>query len=211
MARVLSIQQLGNQYKVNFNDGTNVVCYPTMGGLFVARNQTGVYDPDPDPNTDPPDNPPDGSPDSLYNPWADTNSQGSWEDHRTYSQGGKDYSLGYGTQLVAPAAGILRAGTWTDAAGRRQVLDLYNAYYRVKPASLTLMNGATREAEGPMTAIVFQHLSTFGVEGVKARTDNLGKSGASASPSQGDYGGDIHLHIHGLDRAGSRLDFWKFF
>lgn len=54
-----------------------------------------------------------------------------------------------------------------------------------------------------MVAVVLQHQSRFGDSGWHAEGDDIGWSGASANGS--DWGGDVHLHWHGLDANGNRL------
>ena len=201
MATPKAIREMGSQLAILMDDGSKMLAYPTTGGLWRVRGAGEIIDP--------PVDPPAGG--ALYNPWASYGVTGTWEDHASYSQGGLDYPLGFGTTLLAPATGTLEAGTWTDAAGRRQVLRLNSSFARKLPKSGTHMNGASYEAEGPMVAIVFQHMSEFGNTGAKAQGESMGKSGASASPSAGEYGGDVHLHVHGLDANGARLDIWKFF
>ncbi|NQX28347.1 hypothetical protein HQQ81_13455 [Microbacteriaceae bacterium VKM Ac-2854] len=146
-----------------------------------------------------------------FNPWASTRVTGTWASHASYSLGGIDYPLAYGTDLVAPADGNLRisggsgefAAGWVGSAGRRSVLELDAPINRVRPAE-----SSPPEAAGPMVAIVFQHQSAFGTAGHKNANDFIGKSGASANNEN--YGGDIHLHVHGLDAQGRRLDVTKF-
>lgn len=146
-----------------------------------------------------------------YNPWAGYPVTGSWADHGSYSAGGVDYPLGYGTTLVAPAAGTLRisggsgefAAGWVGSAGRRSILELDAPIGRLDPAE-----SYPPEAAGPMVAVVVQHQSEFGTAGPVVEGAPMGTSGASANGA--DYGGDVHLHVHGLDAAGNRLDFTKF-
>ncbi|TFD09829.1 hypothetical protein E3T26_14470 [Cryobacterium sp. TMT1-21] len=104
----------------------------------------------------------------------------------SYSEGGTDYPLDYGTPLPAPGAGRLVVNGWVGTAGRRSTLWL-------------------DEPSGPMVAVVFQHQSRFGVAGHYDEGQTLGWSGASASGR--DYGGQVHLHIHGLNAGGKRVDF----
>ena len=59
-----------------------------------------------------------------------------------------------------------------------------------------------------MVGIVFQHAASYNTEGHYSAGEIIGKSGASANGS--DYGGDVHLHIHGVNSAGQRVDFTKF-
>jgi hypothetical protein len=71
------------------------------------------------------------------------------------------------------------------------------------------MSGGYTEAAGPITAIVFQHQSAFGTDLQHySKGAIVGRSGASANGTN--YGGDTHLHVHGLDAAGNRVDFIKF-
>ncbi|PPG36340.1 hypothetical protein [Rathayibacter sp. AY2B5] len=146
-----------------------------------------------------------------YNPWAGYRVTGTWADHGSYSAGGIDYPLGYGTPLRAPAAGTLRtsggsgeyAAGSVGSAGRRSILILDQPLNRILPAA-----GYPPEAAGPMVAIVVQHQSRFAAAQHYDEGAVIGWSGASANGA--DYGGDVHLHVHGLDGAGRRVDFTKF-
>ncbi|GAA2447847.1 hypothetical protein [Agromyces soli] len=147
----------------------------------------------------------------VSNPYSGYPVTGSWYDHVSYSAGGTDYPLEYGTALPAPAAGTLRtsggsgewAAGWYGAAGRRSILMLDTPAPRRKPAE-----AAPPEGGGDMVAIVFQHQSEFGAARHYAEGETLGWSGASADGA--DYGGDVHLHVHGLNASGQRVDFTKF-
>jgi hypothetical protein len=142
----------------------------------------------------------------MYNPFSGVRVTGTWEDHASYSAGGTDLPLGYGTVLPAPASGILRisggsgewACGWVGSAGRRSILTLDTPVYRHTPR-----RSRPFEAEGPLVAIVYQHQSAFGRAGWHPEGSAIGWSGASASGS--DWGGDVHLHWHGLDASGNRL------
>ncbi|MCP2324180.1 hypothetical protein HDA40_002687 [Hamadaea flava] len=147
---------------------------------------------------------------TLNNPFAGWPVTGSWEDHASYSAGGTDYPLSYNTALPAPASGTLEYRGWVDSGGRRSVLWLDTPFNRVLPKSGTLMNGSSYEANGPIVGVVFQHQASVRPNGHYGQGAIVGYSGASASPGDGDYGGDIHLHIHGVDAAGNRVDFTKF-
>lgn len=147
----------------------------------------------------------------VSNPYAGYPVTGSWYDHASYSAGGIDYPLAYGTALPAPAAGTLRtsggSGEWeagsVGSAGRRSILELDTPAPRRIPAESTPPEGG-----GDMVAIVFQHQSAFGTARHYTEGETLGWSGASANGA--DYGGDVHLHIHGLNASGQRVDFTKF-
>lgn len=129
-----------------------------------------------------------------YNPFSGWRITGDWADHMSYSLGGTDYPLPYGTQLPAPAAGTLRTSGGSGerragevgSAGRRSILDLDTPL-------------------GDMVSIVFQHQSRFGQAKHYEERETLGWSGASANGD--DWGGDAHLHIHGLDKHGNRVDY----
>jgi len=141
-----------------------------------------------------------------YNPFVNVRITGTWENHASYSLGGTDLPTGYGTAIPAPASGILRssggsgeyAAGWIGSAGRRSVLSLDTPIYRHSPR-----RSSPFEAEGPMTAIVLQHQSAFGGEGHYREGQTCGWTGASANGVN--YGGDVHLHWHGLDARGNRL------
>jgi hypothetical protein len=133
-----------------------------------------------------------------YNPWSGYRMSGTWQDHMSYSLGGEDYPLGYGTPLKAPASGTLRtsggsgekAAGWIGSAGRRSILDLDTPI-------------------GEMASIVFQHQAQFGEHNKHYNEgETLGLSGASANGK--DYGGDVHLHVHGLTKDGRRVPFTQY-
>jgi hypothetical protein len=128
-----------------------------------------------------------------FNPFDAWPITGTWADHMSYSAGGEDYPTPYGYVFPAPASGILRssggsgewAAGWIGSAGRRSILSL---------------DTPIRD----LTAIVFQHQAIFGREGHYAEGDpGCGTTGASANGS--DWGGDVHMHWHGLNANGSRL------
>lgn len=208
MVNVLSIQSLGNQLSVNMSDGTKLLAYPTQGGLWFVGGAAVT------PPIDPP--PGDGT---IYNPWGvGRGAPDDWESHQTYSAGGYDWSWGSGvmTNLPAPAAGTLHtsggSGEFTagavGSAGNRSILYLDTAVTRKIAKSTTLMHGTTYEADGPMVAIVLQHQSTMGNNMQHyAKAEICGISGNTDGTSGG---GDWHVHVHGLDAEGSRVDFFKF-
>lgn len=142
----------------------------------------------------------------TYNPFASEPITGTWEDHADYSKGGTDLPLAYGTPIPAPAAGTLQTSGgsgeyecgWVGTAGRRSILHLDSPLSRVSPR-----RSSPYEAEGPCVAIVLQHQSAFGTPGWHAEGTIIGDSGASANND--DWGGEVHLHWHGLDAAGNRL------
>ncbi|ANJ26829.1 hypothetical protein [Agromyces aureus] len=142
----------------------------------------------------------------THNPFAGVRITGTWEDHASYSAGGTDLPLGYDTAIPAPASGTLRtsggsgewACGWVGSAGRRSILTLDTPLPRRSPR-----RSSPSEAEGPMVAIVLQHQSAFAGQGWHPEGAIIGRSGASANGK--DYGGDIHLHWHGLDAQGRRL------
>lgn len=145
----------------------------------------------------------------MFNPFASWKVSGTWEAHASYSAGGTDYPTPYDTPIPSPAAGTLRYDGWVGTAGRRATLLLDRPVARVFPRSATRMLGGGTEAEGPMVAVVFQHLSAAPTERwYAANTADMIRTGASASGK--DWGGDAHMHVHGLDAAGRRLDFTKF-
>lgn len=145
-----------------------------------------------------------------HNPFADVDITGAWEDHAGYSLGGTDLPLAYGTPIPAPASGTLRtsggSGEWqagaVGTAGRRSILTLDEPLTRRSPARST-----PYEAAGPLVAIVLQHQSAFGVPGPIREGERAGVSGASVVSGGRllDWGGEVHLHWHGLDAAGRRL------
>ena len=129
----------------------------------------------------------------MHNPFADWPITGTWEAHASYSLGGEDYPTPYGYEFEAPASGILRTSGgsgewragWVGTAGRRSILSL---------------DTPIRD----LVAIVFQHQSRFGREGHYDEGDpECGWTGASAGGV--DWGGDVHMHWHGLSASGQRL------
>lgn len=145
----------------------------------------------------------------TYNPYEGWPVTGTWLEHLSYSLGGTDYPLGYGTNLPAPGTGTLRtsgglgefAAGWVGSAGRRAILTLDTPVKRQIAAQ-------SQEGSGDMVAVVFQHASEYNAAGRYSAGEIIGKSGASADGVN--YGGDIHLHIHGLNAAGQRVDFTKY-
>ena len=204
MVKLLRVKAMGNLLAAEFDDGATTLCYPTAVPVWIASGTgSGTPDPDPDPDPDP-------GPGDIYNPWLGWSVTGTWDDHASYSLGGIDRPLGYNTPLYAPANGTVVSTTWVDAAGRRTQFNFDNTYPRLVAASGTLMNGVYYEASGPMVSLVLQHQASFVATGHYNKGQIIGYSGASASPGSGDYGGDVHLHYHGLDSGGNRLNFDKF-
>lgn len=129
----------------------------------------------------------------MYNPFSGWRITGSWANHMSYSLGGIDYPLPYNTPLRAPASGTLRtsggrgefAAGQVGSAGRRSILEL----------DRPVLN---------LVAIVFQHQASFGAARHYDEGETLGLSGASANGN--DWGGDVHLHTHGLLASGARVD-----
>lgn len=200
MADVVSMQPFGNQMIVNMSDGSKLTAYPTVGSLWIVKGSTGT------PPVDPPTS-------DLYNPYGSLSFEGGWENHASYSRGGSDFPYGMGTAVLAPAAGTISNQGWTDAAGRKAMLTFTTEYVRKVAPSGTLMNGVYTESVGPMRALMIQHLSAWVPDGPVAKGAVIGYSGASANPIDGEIGGDIHLHVHGLETpfiGGNRLDFMKF-
>lgn len=215
MPNLVNVTRLGSQVVVLFDDGTKQIGYPTAGGMYLfapnlnspdssgtseSGSSTGT------PSADP------TSPDGIYNPWAALSISGTWASHMSYSLGGVDYPLGYGTGIKAPAAGTLRSVQtsglsdqdtgWVGSAGRRSILVLDAEFPRVRAAE-------SGENSGNLHSIVFQHQSVLGTNGKHYDKGMiLGKSGASANKQ--DYGGDTHLHVHGLNAAGQRLNLLNF-
>lgn len=199
MALPKRISQFGNQMAIEWDNGTKTLAYPTGQGYWLV---SGSGD-DPDPGTDPVE------PGDIYNPYGTNISNGGdWESHldRT-GRGGIDWPKAYRTPIKAPAAGVLKSaqtGGFSDtdtgsvgAAGLRSILVLDTPVTRTKPAG-------PNEAAGPMTRIVFQHQAELGEHNAHFdRGQVLGYSG--------DSGNNVtHLHVHGLDAAGARVDFMKF-
>lgn len=206
MPNIQRAQPFGNFLRVQYDDGTADMGVPDGQGRWLFGGNTV------DATNTPPD--PSGSTatGTIYNPWKSYNITGTWADHMSYSAGGIDYPLPYGTPIYAPATGTLHtsggsgeyACGWVGSAGRRSILYLDADVPRVAGRALE-----QNEGSGAMHAIVFQHQSSFGTD-LKhyAMTNACGKSGASANGVN--YGGDTHLHVHGLNAAGQRVDFLNF-
>lgn len=202
MPYVTSVRALGNSMTVYYDDGSQQVAYPTGRDIWLVK--TGL-----------PSDPAGGAPvpaGSIYNPWASYTISGSWADHMSYSAGGIDYPLPYGTAVKAPASGTLHTtgGSgetqvgWVGSAGRRSILLLDQAFPRIAGRPLE-----QNEGSGSMVAIVFQHQSQFGTDNHHySKGETCGLSGASADGK--DYGGDVHLHVHGLNASAQRVDLLNF-
>lgn len=146
-----------------------------------------------------------------YNPFSDWGTTGTWADHASYSQGGIDKPLGGGTPLPAAASGTLRisggsgefqAG-FVGSAGRRSILELDVPLKRRVAAS----PGLPPEGSGDCVAIVYQHQSAFGAPRHYDEREILGYSGNSDGTLNG---GQWHLHWHGLNAAGQRVNIESF-
>jgi hypothetical protein len=144
----------------------------------------------------------------MYNPWSGYRVTGTWEDHASYSEGGTDWPLPYGTALRAPASGRLVSNGWVGTAGRRATFYFDAPVRRVRPRSTTRMLGGYVEHDCDMVAFVFQHAKGYLGDAHFDQGALVGYSGASASGQ--DYGGDVHLHGHGQCIHGARVDFMKF-
>ena len=147
----------------------------------------------------------------MFNPWSGYRVTGTWEAHSSYSYGGTDWPLGYGTELRAPASGRLQNNGWAGSAGRRATLYFDSPVRRVIPRSSTPMYGSSIpyvEHGCDMVAFVFQHAKGYLGDGHYDERALIGFSGASANGA--DWGGDAHLHGHGLCAHGARVDFMKF-
>lgn len=145
---------------------------------------------------------------TMYNPWAGWRVTGTWDAHASYSEGGTDWPLPYGTALRAVASGRLVNNGWVGTAGRRATLYFDKPVKRVKPRSGTRMVGGYVEHDCDMVAFVYQHAKGYLANGWYGQGALVGFSGASASGK--DWGGDVHLHGHGLCAHGRRVDFMKF-
>lgn len=225
MVQVASVRESGNQLVVVYDNGDQAFAVPTGQGLWMVQDASpDVSDPTPDPN-EPVEHPapaptPSNDPDpvtetsGIYNPWKSYTITGTWADHMSYSLGGIDYPLRYGTGIKAPASGTLTSraqggfsdwGTgWVGSAGRRSILRLDDPVPRVSGRAMQQGEGS-----GSLVAVVFQHQSVLGRDGHHYdRGQVLGKSGASAD--RRDYGGDVHLHVHGLNADGRRVNLLNF-
>jgi hypothetical protein len=202
------VEQFGDSMRAVDTDGTQRLLYPTGRGIWVANTsaETGGGTGTPTGGEPVP-----GTSATIYNPWSNYSISGTWADHMSYSLGGIDYPLPYGTNLKAPAAGTLHTsgGTgeyqcgWVGSAGRRSILYLDTDFARINPTM------EQNEGAGALHAIVFQHQSAFGTDGAHYALGAVcGVSGASANGD--DYGAQVHLHVHGLNTAGQRVDLLNF-
>lgn len=204
MANPRKLQKYGNQILVIMDDNTRLLAYPTQGGLWVVKPGSGT-------------NPPDPGDGSIYNPWAGQITYQNWEQHvSSAGRGGQDWDPGDDAPVNAPAAGMLytngqvpgtsgneymASNNTAGGAGRRSIIWLDSPRTRVQAAG-------SSEAAGPMTAIVFQHLKSQRNGGPITRAEQLGVQGGSGNGSETGY--PSHIHVHGLDAAGARVDFIKF-
>lgn len=130
----------------------------------------------------------------MYNPFASYGISGDWASHLSYSLGGTDYPLSWGTDIKAPASGTLRTSGgsgeyragWVSSAGRRSILTL----------DTPIRN---------LVALVFQHQSAFGENG--KHYDQGAVLGVSGDSGFTEHDATDHLHIHGLTAGGMRLQF----
>lgn len=205
MVSVRRVIRQGNLMYVQMDDGSKVACYPTPNGFWMARANS--YGGTPDPGDGGGGTP--GAP--LYNPWADWYHGGTWADHGSYSAGGQDYggSAWYDREILAPTSGTLYnsgnhgpGGEYTagyiGSAGQRSILILDSQYPR-KVAG----ESYPQEGGDTLAAIVVQHLNRTADEGHKDQNAVIGYVGNSGTDV-------IHLHVHGLDPEGRRVDFLKF-
>lgn len=234
MPTLVSIRPVGNNLLATYDNDSTQMIIPTAGGFWVPRGaftgpgandgeagedgSSADDDTDPKPTAPPPDDPdPVEAPSNgvdLYNPWKNVPVSGTWENHMSYSLGGIDLPLAYNTPLKAPANGTLHinggsgeyAAGVVGSAGRRAILYLDKKFPRKKARGI-------REGEGPMVAVVLQHLAKFGRAKHYNKGDIIGYSGASAVVGGvlDDYGSDVHLQVHGLNRSGSRVNFFNYF
>lgn len=204
MPYVTSVRPLGNLLSIHYDDSSQQIAYPTGQGIWLVKTALPS-----DPSGGEGSTPPAGS---LYNPWSGYSISGTWAEHMSYSAGGIDYPLPYGTNVHAPAAGTLHTSGgsgewqtgWVGSAGRRSILLLDQTFPRIPGRTLEQSEGS-----GNLVAIVFQHQSQFGADNHHYdKGQTCGVSGASADGK--DYGGDVHLHVHGLNAAGSRVDLLNF-
>lgn len=202
MASPKRLKILGDQILILMDDGSKLRAYPGQSGLWFVKKVGG--------GTGPVD-PGNGALANIYGPGRGEELDG-WPSHQSYSAGGYDWSfMAYGDPIPAPAAGTLRTsgGSGENAAGNigsaglRSIFTLDSPVARVYPASPLVMNGGGTEAEGPMISLVIQHQSKFAPEGHYNPFDNIGFVGDSGN-------GVKHVHLHGLDPNGRRVDFVKF-
>lgn len=145
----------------------------------------------------------------LWDPWAGNVMpwNWNWNQHKANSangEGGQDFDLSYGTALQSPGTGILvdggdEAGS-PSAPGRGQwtklVLDV--------PVERNPVPLGTSEPDGPLVSVAFQHQSRKGSLGARYSPGQvLGYSGNSGNVP-------AHLHVHGFNADGSRVDFMKY-
>ena len=199
MAKVSTLRQIGNQIRVQYDDGTVQVAYQSVNSeLWVVGPMSGG-------GTDPGS----GTLTDFYS--IVTRITGTWEDHASYSRGGTDWGFAMNTPIKAPAAGTLVNYGNVDGAGLKSILIFDGSFPRQWPASTTLMNGVyTENATDPAKSVCIQHLNSQVPEGHYNVGEVIGYSGNSAGPGST---GDIHLHLHllaGTTIDDRRLDFMKF-
>ena len=147
----------------------------------------------------------------VTNPFDAFPESGDWAGHASYSAGGVDYPTPYGFEIHAPAAGTLHTSGqpgsgfefkcgWVGSAGRRSILMLDTPMQRSEAALSSPPEGA-----GDMVAIVFQHQSQFGADGKHYAQGEGGLGWTGASANGQDWGGDVHVHWHGLTADGHRV------
>lgn len=113
----------------------------------------------------------------------------SWENHlKRGSLGGVDLAFPYGSPIKSPAAGRLVADDDPDGSGGRMaILHIEHAV---------------------IARIEFLHLADA-FDGVVGIGGGVGISGASGFGSNWGYA--QHLHVHAYDKAGNRVNLWKYF
>lgn len=225
MPSITTLAVAGNSIVATYDDDSRQLFAPTSGGFWVpsagpVNTETGDNggdgnsnddDTDPSPTPPTPEDPDPIAPSNgtdLYNPYRAIGISvgGDWDSHiaRT-GRGGTDYPYGGGTAIKAPAAGTLHisGGSGDYAAGNIGSAGLRSILYLDKTFKRKKKRGRN-EGEGPLRAIVFQHQSKFGRAKHYNRGDIIGYTGNTGN-------GVYHLHVHGLDRGGARLDYVKFF
>lgn len=198
MAKVAKLQELGNQMKVLYDDGTYQIAYPTVvGGLWEVGPFATVDPPDPEPGT--------GLVDNILpgHVFAEGSLAADWQWHldNADNRGGNDLNYIF-QDVFSPGAGTITAFE-VGGVGLVVKLVLDTPAQRTKPAF-------AHEAGDTMVAVWFQHMSSNAPNGHIAQGGLIGRTG----DGWGDY--PAHLHVHGLTDTGNvasntnRVCFWHF-
>jgi murein DD-endopeptidase MepM/ murein hydrolase activator NlpD len=103
MATITKLQQYGDQIAVLFDDGSKLLAYPTVGGLWVIKGGSGGGSVPGGGGTPP------GGPYSVIYPTDTHNVSDSFQDHvdRGSVNPGTDYTAPYGSNVWAVSDGVV--------------------------------------------------------------------------------------------------------